>query len=106
MPAFCIVDVHRTDSKILDHRFYIFRTDGALEKSIDQLWVKSDRYIGTILLVLHFAAVEGVGIAENNVSFLQMEGTIIHTVMHRAFFYIGDFNLRMTVPQEGIGIIL
>ena len=105
MPAFCIVDVHRTDSKILDHRFYIFRTDGALEKSIDQLWVKSDRYIGTILLVLHFAAVEGVGIAENNVPFFQVEGLIIYTIVHGAFFYISDLDFRMVVPHKGIGII-
>ena len=105
MPAFCIVDMHRTDSKILDHRFYIFRTDGALKKSIDQLGVKGDRYIGTIFLVLHFSAVQGVGIAENNVSFFQVEGLIVYTIVHGAFFYISDLDFRMVVPHKGIGII-
>ena len=55
--------------------------------------------------MLHFAAVEGVGIAENNVPFFQVEGLIIYTIVHGAFFYISDLDFRMVVPHKGIGII-
>ena len=49
MPVFTIINMDGTYSEILDDRIDIFGTDSTLKESIDQLRIKCDWYIGTIL---------------------------------------------------------
>ena len=105
MPVFAVINMDGTYSEILYDRIDIFGTDSTLKESIDQLRIKCDRYIGTILFVLHFSGMQSIGIAEDDVAFFQMKGEIVYPIMHGSFFYICDLNLRMAVPHKGIGII-
>ena len=61
--------VRGTDGKVLDNRIHIFCADGTSKKTIDQFGIKSDRNIRTIFLIYHFTGMQGVGIAENDLTF-------------------------------------
>lgn len=97
--------MYRTYSKILNHRIYISGTDGTLKETIDQFGIKGDRYVRTVLLIFHFSGMEGIGIAEDNIALFQMEGAVVYTIMHGAFFYISNLDFRMAVPHKRIGIV-
>lgn len=107
MPAFWIINVHGTGRQILNHRCDVFCTDGTPEKTVDQLGIKCDRYVWAILLIFHLSRVcRALELQKNNIAFIQMKWTVIHTVMHGTLFYIGNLYLRMVVPHKGIGLIL
>ena len=67
--------------------------------------IKGDRYVRTVLLIFHFSGMEGIGIAEDNIALFQMEGAVVYTIMHGAFFYISNLDFRMAVPHKRIGIV-
>ena len=86
-------------------KLYAYGTDGTLKETIDQFGIKGDRYVRTVLLIFHFSGMEGIGIAEDNIALFQMEGAVVYTIMHGAFFYISNLDFRMAVPHKRIGIV-
>ena len=48
---------------------------------------------------------KNIGIAKKCLAFLKVKGVLVDLVEHFSFFYIGELDLRMPVPQKGAGFI-
>lgn len=55
--------------------------------------------------MVHISGMKNIGIAKKCLAFLKVKGVLVDLVEHFSFFYIGELDLRMPVPQKGAGFI-